>query len=102
MNRHNIGCLLVTDAEDRLIGIFTERDVMMDVAGLVNDLAVATVEEYMTHNPVALKPEMPIASALHMMSVHGFRHLPLVDDENRPTGIISFRDVVEYLNRRVA
>jgi len=99
MNRHNIGCLLITDDEDRLCGIFTERDALMRVTGLVDDLAAAKIGEYMTPNPVALKADLPIAQALHLMSLHGFRHLPLVDEENRPTGIISFRDVVEYLNR---
>jgi CBS domain-containing protein len=99
MNSHNIGCLLVTDADDKLIGVFTERDVLMRVAGLVNDLSQAKVADYMTHNPVSLKSHLPIAQALHVMSIHGFRHLPLVDDNNRPEGIISFRDVVHYLKQ---
>lgn len=101
MNAHNIGCLLVTDADDRLIGIFTERDVLTRVAGLVEDLGQAAVGDYMTPNPVTLKPDLPIAHALHLMSTHGFRHLPLVDDENRPEGVISFRDVVHYLKRQL-
>lgn len=99
MNSHNIGCVLVTDENDRLVGIFTERDVLMRVAGLVEDLAAALVESYMTPNPVAVKADLPIAHALHLMSVYGFRHLPLVDDDNRPIGIISFRDVINYLHR---
>ena len=102
MNRHNIGCLVVTDDEDRLSGIFTERDVLMRVTGLVDDLAAAKIGDYMTANPVAMRPGLPIAQALHLMSLHGFRHLPLVDEANRPTGIISFRDVVGYLNRSLS
>jgi len=98
MNSHNIGCVMVTDDNDRLVGIFTERDVLMRVAGLVDDVSSANVGEYMTPNPVAVKVDLPIAHALHLMSVYGFRHLPLVDDDNRPTGIISFRDVVRYLH----
>ena len=101
MNQHNIGCLLVTDADDRLVGIFTEKDVLLRVAGQVDNLAEATVMDYMTRDPLALKADLPIANALHLMSVHGFRHLPLVDDEHRPTGIISFRDVVGYLNSAI-
>ena len=100
MNAHNIGCLLVTDAQDRLAGIFTERDVLIKVAGLVEELSSATVADYMTPNPITIKGEAPIAQALHLMSVHGFRHLPLVDEHQRPTGIISFRDVVHYLNQQ--
>ena len=98
MNTHNIGCVLVTDENDQLIGIFTERDVVMRVAGLVDDLAAATVGQYMTPNPVAVRADLPIAHALHLMSLYGFRHLPLVDDDTRPTGIISFRDVVSHLH----
>jgi len=99
MNRHNIGCLVVTDNDDRLVGIFTERDVLTRVAGLVDDLSAARIGDYMTPDPVTMKANLPIAQALHLMSLHGFRHLPLVDNENRPTGIVSFRDVVGYLNR---
>ena len=102
MNSHNIGCVLVTDETDKLVGIFTERDVLMRVAGLVDDLAAATVGAYMTPDPVAVNPDLPVAHALHLMSVYGFRHLPLVDEENRPTGIISFRDVVAHLHGAVA
>jgi CBS domain-containing protein len=99
MTTHNIGCLLVTDVDDKLTGIFTERDVLMRVAGLVEDLTEATVADYMTPEPFALRPHLSIAQALHYMSLHGFRHLPLVDGENRPEGIISFRDVVHYLKQ---
>jgi 2-oxoglutarate ferredoxin oxidoreductase subunit beta len=97
MNRHNIGCLLVTDRNDRLVGIFTERDVLMRVAGLVEDLSQVTVADYMTAAPISLRPDLPIAHALNVMADHGFRHLPLVDDKNRPEGVISFRDVVHFL-----
>ena len=97
MNAHQIGCVLVTDDNDRLTGIFTEWDVLLRVAGLVDDLASAKLADYMTPNPVVMTPDLPIAHALHLMSVNGFRHLPLVDDDNRPEGVISFRDVVRYL-----
>ncbi|MCL4863237.1 MAG: CBS domain-containing protein [Caldilineaceae bacterium] len=99
MKAHNIGCLLVADAQDRLVGIFTERDLLIKVAGLVSDLGSAAVADYMTPEPVALGADQPLAHALHLMSIHGFRHLPLVDDLGRPTGIISFRDVVGFLKR---
>jgi len=102
MNAHKIGCLLVTDDDDKLIGIFTERDVLMRVAGLVDDLSAALVSDYMTPDPVALTANLPIAQALHEMSIHGFRHMPLVDAAYRPEGIISFRDVVHYLKQSFA
>jgi CBS domain-containing protein len=81
------------------MGIFTEADVLMRVVGVVDDLATAKVMDYMTADPVALTADLPIAHALHVMSLHGFRHLPLVDSEKRPEGIISFRDVVRFIKR---
>ena len=68
------------------------------MAGLVDDLTQETITDYMTADPLTLKGDLPIAQALNLMSIHGFRHLPLVDDSGQPTGIISFRDVVGYLN----
>jgi 2-oxoglutarate ferredoxin oxidoreductase subunit beta len=102
MNKHHIGCLLVTDAHDRLVGILTENDVLHRVVGLVDDLETAVVADVMTPDPIALAANLPIAQALHEMHVHGFRHLPLVDDEHRPEGVISFRDVVRHLKETLA
>lgn len=102
MNTHGIGCLLVTDAHDKLVGIFTEKDVLHRVVGLVDDLETAVVAEYMTPDPIALTANLPIAQALHEMHVHGFRHLPLVDGEHRPEGIVSFRDVIHHLKETLA
>ncbi len=97
MNTHHIGCLLVTDAQDKLVGIFTEKDLLYRVVGLVDDLDTAVIADYMTPDPIALTADLPIAQALHEMHVHGFRHLPLVDAEHRPEGVVSFRDVVRHL-----
>lgn len=102
MNVHGIGCMLITDNDDKLVGIFTERDVTMRVAGLVADLAAAHVADYMTLDPITVTGDLPLAQALHLMSLHGIRHLPLVDEDHRPIGIISFRDVVHYLKETLA
>jgi CBS domain-containing protein len=102
MKSHNIGCLLVTDENGRLTGVFTERDVLNRVACQVEDLTHAQVVDFMTPEPFALKQDMPIKHALHLMSVHEFRHLPLVDDDFKPEGVISFRDVVHHLKERLA
>lgn len=101
MSAHNIGCLLVSDAEAKLVGIFTERDVLMKVVGLVDDMSKETISDYMTAEPYTISADHPIAYALHLMSLYGNRHIPLVDEQGRPTGIISFRDVVEFLSEGI-
>ncbi len=98
----NVGCLQVVDEKGRLVGIFTERDVLYKVAGLIIDLDRIVVESLMTADPTALQPQTAIQHALHLMSVHGFRHIPLIDEDYRPVGIVSFRDVVGFIERHFA
>lgn len=102
MNENRIGCVLVVADNGRLVGIFTERDVLTRVAGQVANLNTALVSEYMTPNPVTAQAQQPIAHALQILSDHTFRHLPLVDANGQLEGIISFRDVVTFLEGKLA
>ena len=90
----NVGCVLVTGNGGELVGIFTERDVLYRVVGLIDDPESIPVESLMTPDPTALKASDPISRALHMMGLHGFRHVPIIDDDARPVGFISLRDIV--------
>ena len=96
MKRHRIGCLLVSGG-GTLCGIITERDFMLKVVGTGVDLASARVEDYMTTDPESLGPDDSIAFALNRMSLGGYRHVPLVDADNRPVGVVSVKDVVDYI-----
>jgi CBS domain-containing protein len=93
MREHRIGCVLIV-AEERLAGILTERDLLLKL-----EMADSTrlVSELMTPDPEALAPDDPIVYALNKMSVGGFRHVPLVDGERRPVGIVSVKDIVDYI-----
>jgi len=97
MQSKNIGALVITDDENHPAGIFTEFDVLKKVATQVDDLASESVADYMTPNPDTLPADAPIAHALHLMSVHSYRHVPITDEGNVVIGIISFRDVVHYI-----
>ena len=97
----NVGCVLVTGHGGELVGIFTERDVLYRVAGLIEDLHSVPVESLMTPDPTALKASDPISRALHMMGLHGFRHVPIIDDDARPVGFISFRDIVSLMEQNL-
>ncbi len=96
MKQNRIGCVLVEEA-GRLVGIFTERDILTKLVGTGYDPAAVSVDGVMTRNPETLSPEDPIAFALQLMSVGGFRHVPLVDAERRILGILSVKDIVEYI-----
>lgn len=96
MNEHRTGCVLVV-REGRLVGVFTERDVLTKVIGREIDLDGVEVGMLMTPDPECLTLDDGIAYALNLMSVGGFRHIPLIDAEQRPTGVVSMRDVVDYI-----
>lgn len=95
MNEHHIGCLLVVRGEE-LVGIMTERDVLTKVVGkdVSLDDAVGVV---MTADPETLRPEHELVFALNRMSVGGYRHVPLVDSDGRPVGIVSMRNFIDYI-----
>jgi CBS domain-containing protein len=92
------GCALVVGDAGRLAGIFTERDVLMRVAGHTIDLGQTAVRDFMTRDPVTLPSDSSVAFALNRMLIEGFRHIPLVDERGCPTGVVSMRQVIEYLS----
>ncbi|MFP6663262.1 MAG: CBS domain-containing protein [Deltaproteobacteria bacterium] len=96
MNREHVGCVLVV-VDEKLVGIFTERDVLRQIATSRIDIDNATVESVMTRDPETLTREDAISYALNRMTIGGFRHVPLVDDEGYPVGIIAMRSICEYL-----
>jgi CBS domain-containing protein len=95
MRQHKVGCVLVSDA-GRLVGIFTERDLMRRVLAAGKPLSVA-VADVMTADPVAVQPKEPIGIAVQHMEEGGYRHLPVVDEKGRPVGVLSVKRIVHYL-----
>lgn len=96
MAEHRIGCLLVT-RDERLVGIFTERDVILRILREGRDPARTPVDEVMTPDPETLPIDAEICWAVNRMSHGGYRHVPLVDGDDRPVGIVSVKDVLDYL-----
>jgi CBS domain-containing protein len=96
MREHRRGVVLV-EQQDRLRGIFTERDVLLKIAGNRIELERTPVSEYMTVNPDALPEDSSVGYALNKMVGEGYRHIPLVDDQGRPSGVVSMRDLIEYI-----
>ncbi len=93
MREHRIGCILVVQAE-RLVGILTERDLLLklDQGALERPL-----RDLMTPDPEVLTLDAPIVYALNKMSVGGFRHVPLVDGCGNAVGIVSVKDIIDYI-----
>jgi CBS domain-containing protein len=89
------GCVLVCEG-DRLVGIFTERDVLNKLIGSgVSESE--TVDRFMTSHPASLTPRHTLGDAVRLMTEHGYRHIPLLDEQGRRAGLVAARDIVNYI-----
>ncbi len=95
MRRERVGCLLVVQ-DLKLIGLFTERDLLSRVLAPGKSLDLP-IRDVMTPDPVTVEPKDSIRTAVKRMQSGNYRHLPVVDDANRPVGILSAKRVVHYL-----
>ena len=97
MNQRNIGSILVMDGE-RLVGIFTERDVLTRVVPQGLDPRRTPVGEVMTRNPVTITPTRTVQEAMMIMTDSRKRHLPVLQG-GKVVGVVSIGDVTRWLVR---
>lgn len=95
---HHVGAAPVVDDENRLRGIFSERDVLRKILNsTVGDLGALGIERFMSTTPQTAQPEDMLDTAILYMAQGGYRHLPIVNEQNEPLGMVSIRDVISYL-----
>src|SRR5437667_7586732 len=73
-------CVLVTDDDDRISGIFTAKDLAFRVVGAGIRARDITIAEIMTKNPICVRTDTSATEALDLMVRKGFRHLPVMDE----------------------
>jgi CBS domain-containing protein len=95
MRKKKVSAVLVKKGA-RLVGIFTERD-LVSRAMAAKAWGRAPVKKFMTPAPETLKLSDPVAYALNKMSVGRYRHVPLVGKDGKPAGVISIRDLVDFI-----
>lgn len=94
LKQHNIGALVVLGTEDEIAGIVSERDIVR-VAADNRDFFGLKVEQVMTRDVVLGIPEDDVIHVAHVMTERRFRHLPVVDADERVIGIVSIGDVLK-------
>lgn len=97
MQREEADCVLVMDGE-RLVGIFTDRDAVLKVAG--RSAGPVAIRDVMTPDPVVLRDDDSVAVAIHKMAVGGFRHVPIMY-QGKPIGVISAKVIFQHLAERL-
>ena len=93
---HTIGAVCVVDAAGGLVGIFSERDLLLKGTGVAADHSRWQVKDFMTARPETVREGDSLAFALHKMDVGGYRHLPVLRD-GRLVGMISVRDLLRHI-----
>lgn len=95
MQQKGSGCLLVCEGE-RLVGIFTENDLLRRV--LAPRLPLTTpLAACMTPDPITVQPRDSISAAVRKMQKGGYRRLPVVDEAGCAVGILSVKQIVHYI-----
>ena len=96
MQRRGVECVLVWE-NNEVVGILTERDILMKAAGEKVDLNAIPVSAIMTRDPVICRDRDTLAVGLHKMSVGGFRHLPLLMND-REALVVSIQDMFRHIS----
>jgi CBS domain-containing protein len=91
-----VGACLVTDSDGTLLGILSERDLLLHVAGLREPYAHLPAGDFMTPAPVSVKSSDKLVNALEKMDAGGYRHLPVMNN-SKPVGVVSVRDMLRHI-----
>ena len=94
MRNHGVGCLVVNDVQEKMVGILSERDILKWVANASPTSFRQKVEDIMTRNVLHVSPRTPTCDCRQMMQQNIIRHLPIVENGGA-VGMLSIRDVME-------
>ena len=95
MNKHAIGGLVVVDAERRVAGMFTERDILRRVLAEQRDPARTPVGDVMTTGALVCRPDTSLEECANVMTSKRIRHLPVRDDAGL-AGIVTIGDLLAF------
>lgn len=94
LKEHRTGSALVCQG-DHVVGIFTERDALLLMAS--HAVLDTPIENVMTPQPMTLRADDTVATAITRMSTGGYRRLPIVDDQGRLQGLVKVSGIMRYL-----
>ncbi|CAN5877292.1 CBS domain-containing protein [soil metagenome] len=98
--QENIGSLPIVDADGRIVGIFTERDLLRGLHNQGKDFCHSKLEEVMIRDPITCRPEDSVHDAVGKMSEHQIGQLPVMDEGGKAIGLVSVGDLVRVLHEK--
>ena len=96
MAENNVGALLVENDESKVVGIMTERDVLLKLDAKGLDPEKVLVSEIMTEKVLYVEASQPLEECMEIMNSKGFRHLPVFED-GKLLGLVSVKDVLRQV-----
>jgi CBS domain-containing protein len=95
LHEKHVGSIVITDDNQKCVGIFTERDAIRIIA---NEVPMdTTIDQVMTKNVATIGEEASLEEARRLVVSHGIRHLPVVDRNGELTGLLSVRKLLDEL-----
>ena len=95
ISEHKLGMAIITDDAGRLSGILTDGDIRRVVVKYSSDITHLKAKEVMTINPKTVAQQDFAASALHLMEKYSITALAVVDDDNKPIGVVHIHDLLK-------
>lgn len=95
ISEHKLGMAIITDDAGRLSGILTDGDIRRVVVKYSSDITHLKAKEVMTINPKTVAQQNFAASALHLMEKYSITALAVVDDDNKPIGVVHIHDLLK-------
>ncbi len=98
--------LLVVE-NDCLMGVISDRDFLRNISPFVGSLHETTrdictmkrrAHQIMSHHPITLQPQADLNQAVELFQANSISCIPIVDDANHPVGIVSWRDLLKFVN----
>ncbi len=104
MSSNHVGAIPLVDNDDKLVGIVTERDIVLSLSGVISK---ETVADYMSHKVFTTTPGTPLEGACKIMVRNGLRRIPIIGGEadiskasKKLLGILTSTDVIRFLNAK--
>lgn len=93
LGKHGIGCIVIAEADGKVSGIVSERDIVREISRAGASVLDEPVERCMTKSVVSCRESDTMDRLMGEMTAHRFRHMPVVD-RGRLIGLVSIGDVV--------
>lgn len=97
LSKPHIELVVVCDPDGKAVGVLTKADIVRRISHCEGTACRAAAATAMTREPVSCRPDDPLSGVWSKMKHHGLRHIPIIDAQSHPLGILNARDTLNAL-----